>query len=112
MCSNEAISSSSNTKDLKLPHPILTTIKRAESNTINNDVTSIKKDNVKNLILDLDGTLIDSQFKPGAQAALVMGGPMPKHICDKNLAELHMYKRPGLVEFLNWCFDTFENVGK
>jgi len=66
----------------------------------------------KNIIFDLDGTLIDAQFPIGAKAAFVLGAPAPVHVCGANLQYIHVYKRPGLDQFLDWCFDNFENVGK
>lgn len=64
-----------------------------------------------NIILDLDGTLIDTQFPVGAQAAFVLGAPGPKHVCKGKLEGLHIYKRPGLDEFLQFCFTNFQHVG-
>eukprot|EP00210_Caulerpa_lentillifera_P001319 g1269.t1 len=65
----------------------------------------------KNIIFDLDGTLIDAQFPAGAKAALVLGARAPVHVCGSQLAFLHVYKRPGLDQFLTWCFENFENIG-
>lgn len=66
----------------------------------------------KNIIFDLDGTLIDAQFPAGAKAALVLGARAPVHVCGGHLGFLHVYKRPGLDQFLKWCFENFDNVGK
>jgi len=65
----------------------------------------------KNLILDLDGTLIDAQTPAGASSALILGRSPPAHICGPDLGHLRIYKRPGLDAFLEWCFDNFDNVG-
>lgn len=64
-----------------------------------------------NIILDLDGTLIDAQYPAGAKAAVAAGVAAPRHVCGKRLANLHIYKRPGLDDFLEFCFDNFANVG-
>lgn len=65
----------------------------------------------KNLILDLDGTLIDAQTPAGASSALILGRSAPAHVCGANLGHLRIYKRPGLDAFLEWCFHNFDNVG-
>lgn len=65
----------------------------------------------KNLILDLDGTLIDAQSPAGASAALILGRVAPVHVCGAKLGELRIYKRPYLDAFLEWCFQHFDNVG-
>lgn len=65
-----------------------------------------------NIILDLDETLIDTQFPAGARTAFLMGSAAPKHVCKKGQLEgLHIYKRPGLDEFLQFCFTKFQHVG-
>eukprot|EP00210_Caulerpa_lentillifera_P008631 g8234.t1 len=68
-------------------------------------------DKRKNIIFDLDGTLIDAQYPAGAKAAFVLGAPAPVHVCGAHLQYIHVYKRPGLDQFLQWCFDNFDNVG-
>lgn len=65
----------------------------------------------QNLILDLDGTLIDAQSPTGANSALVLGRGAPAHVCGPELGHLRIYKRPGLDAFLDWCFDNFSSVG-
>lgn len=64
-----------------------------------------------NVIFDLDGTLIDCQYPAGAMAAIAAGGPGPKHVCGESLGNLRVYKRPGLDELLEFCFENFRNVG-
>ena len=66
----------------------------------------------RNLILDLDGTLIDAQSPCGASSALVLGRGAPSHCCDAKFGHLRIFKRPGLETFLNWCFENFDNVGE
>jgi len=68
--------------------------------------------NKKNIIFDLDGTLIDVQSTVGASTALVLGKGVPAHICNADFAGLRIYKRPGLDDLLDWCFSNFDNVGK
>lgn len=64
-----------------------------------------------NIIFDLDNTLIDAQYSMGGRAAFVMGRQGPAHICGKELCNLYIYKRPGVDDFLEWCFQNFDNVG-
>lgn len=64
-----------------------------------------------NIIFDLDNTLIDAQYVLGAKRAFVLGRQGPTHVCGKELCNAHIYKRPGVEAFLEWCFENFENVG-
>lgn len=65
----------------------------------------------KNIILDLDATLIDTQSLVGARSALVLGKGVPTHTCGSDLGHLCIFKRPGVDAFIEWCFKNFENVG-
>lgn len=64
-----------------------------------------------NIIFDLDNTLIDAQYSMGGKAAFVMGRQGPAHVCGKELCNLYIYKRPGVDDLLEWCFQNCENVG-
>ncbi|GMH40593.1 hypothetical protein BSKO_08497 [Bryopsis sp. KO-2023] len=64
-----------------------------------------------NIIFDLDSTLIDAQYSMGGKAAFVMGRQGPAHVCGKELCNLYIYKRPGVDDLLEWCFQNCENVG-
>ncbi len=48
------------------------------------------------LILDLDGTLIDT--------TLITNGKTPDMIWSDNFDTYYIYKRPGLDDFLKWSF--------
>ena len=69
-------------------------------------------ENNKLIILDIDGTLIDAHFvrEDGhCDCKIILDLPKPI-VIDVFGKEYHIFKRPGLEEFLDYCKDNFEHV--